>query len=44
MKHIFHDWNNAECILIFKNCRKGISEGGKLLVIEMVVPTGNETS
>jgi hypothetical protein len=38
MKHIIHDWNDAECVM------KGISEGGKLLVIEMVVPTGNEPS
>lgn len=44
MKHIIHDWNDAECGMILKNCRKGITEGGKLLVIEMVVPTGNEPS
>ncbi|CAN5479168.1 methyltransferase [soil metagenome] len=44
MKHIIHDWNDAECVMILKHCRKGISEGGKLLVIEMVVPTGNEPS
>jgi len=31
-------------VTILKNCRKGITEGGKLLVIEMVVPTGNEPS
>jgi hypothetical protein len=30
--------------MILKHCRKGITEGGKLLVIEMVVPTGNEPS
>ena len=44
MKHIIHDWNDAECVRILKNCRKGITEEGKLLVIEMVVPTGNEPS
>ena len=44
MKHIIHDWNDDECITILKHCRKGIIDGGKLLVIEMVVPTGNEPS
>lgn len=44
MKHIIHDWNDEECVTILKHCRKGISSGGKLLVIEMVVPTGNEPS
>lgn len=44
MKHIIHDWNDDECETILKHCRKGITEGGKLLVIEMVVPQGNEPS
>ena len=44
MKHIIHDWNDEECVNILKNCRKGITENGKLLVIEMVVPEGNEPS
>jgi hypothetical protein len=44
MKHIIHDWNDDECEIILKHCRKGITEGGKLLVIEMVVPQGNEPS
>jgi hypothetical protein len=44
MKHIIHDWNDTQCVTILQNCRKGITEGGKLLVIEMVVPAGNEPS
>jgi hypothetical protein len=44
MKHIIHDWNDEECVKILKHCRKGITEGGRLLVIEMVVPEGNEPS
>lgn len=44
MKHIIHDWNDEECVTILKNCRNGITKGGKLLVIEMVVPNGNEPS
>ncbi len=44
MKHILHDWNNDQCLTILRNCRRGITTGGKLLVVEMVVPTGNEPS
>jgi hypothetical protein len=44
MKHIIHDWNDAQCVTILQNCRKVIQEKGKLLIIEMVVPEGNEPS
>jgi hypothetical protein len=42
MKHIIHDWNNDECIKILNNCYKAMAENGKLLLIEHVVPPGNE--
>jgi hypothetical protein len=44
MKHIIHDWNDEQCIIILKNCRKAMNEGGKVLVVEMVLPEGNEPS
>jgi hypothetical protein len=44
MKHILHDWNDDQCVAILKNCRQGIVPGGKVLVVEMVVPEGNEPS
>lgn len=44
MKHIIHDWNDEQCVTILKHCRKGITDLGKLLVIEMVVPEGNVPS
>jgi len=44
MKHIIHDWNDEQCLTILKNCRKGITQGGRLFVVEMVVPTDNEPS
>ncbi len=44
MKHIIHDWNDEQCIAILKNCRKAMREGGKVLVVEMVIPPGNEPS
>jgi len=44
MKHIIHDWNDEQCITILQNCREAMTEGGKVLVVEMVVPEGNEPS
>ena len=44
MKHIIHDWDDAQCVTLLKNCRKGMTDGGKVLVVEMVVPEGNEPS
>lgn len=44
MKHIIHDWNDEQCITILKNCRKAMTDSGKVLVIEMIVPKSNEPS
>ena len=44
MKHIIHDWNDEQCITILKNCRSAMKEGGKVLIVEMIVPEGNEPS
>src|SRR5204862_1635538 len=42
MKFIIHDWYDAECIKILSQCRKGIRPGGRLLVVDQVVPARNE--
>jgi hypothetical protein len=44
MKHIIHDWDDKEAIAILKNCRGAIKEGGKVILIESVIPKGNEPS
>ena len=44
MKHIIHDWNDEQCFTLLQNCRKAMTDGGKVLVVEMVVPEGNEPS
>ena len=44
MKHIIHDWNDEQCITLLQNCGKAMTDGGKVLVVEMVVPEGNEPS
>lgn len=42
MKHIIHDWDDARALSILKNCHRAMPETGKLLLVEMVVPKGNE--
>lgn len=44
MKHIIHDWNDEQCVTILKNCRTAMTEGGKILVVEIVLPKGNAPS
>ena len=41
MKHILHDWNDADCLRILGNCAKAMSDRAKLLVCEKLVPSGN---
>jgi hypothetical protein len=44
MKLIIHDWDDERAIRILKNCHSAMADGGKLLLIEAVVPAGNEPS
>lgn len=44
MRHIIHDWKDEPSIQILKNCRKAVPSHGKLLLVEAVVPTGNDPS
>jgi ubiquinone/menaquinone biosynthesis C-methylase UbiE len=43
-RHIIHDWSDEQSVQILKNCRRVIPNTGRLLIIEAVVPTGNESS
>jgi SAM-dependent methyltransferase len=38
MKHIIHDWNDAKALKILKACRAAIQPGGRVLLVELVVP------
>jgi hypothetical protein len=42
MKHIIHDWDDERALAILRNCHRAMPETGKLLLVEMVVPPGNE--
>ena len=41
LKHIIHDWSDDECVTILKHCHAGMTDGGKVLIVEMVVPERN---
>jgi len=43
-RHIIHDWSDEQSIQILSNCRKVIPDHGRLLIVEAVVPPGNEPS
>eukprot|EP01114_Cavostelium_apophysatum_P018353 TRINITY_DN5667_c0_g1_i2.p1 TRINITY_DN5667_c0_g1~~TRINITY_DN5667_c0_g1_i2.p1 ORF type:complete len:403 (+),score=66.28 TRINITY_DN5667_c0_g1_i2:210-1418(+) len=38
LRHILHDWSDADSIKILKNVRKAIPSNGTLLLLEQVVP------
>jgi hypothetical protein len=38
LKHVIHDWDDERAVAILKNCRRAMSENGKLLVVEGVYP------
>ena len=42
LSHIIHDWSEAQCLTILGHCRKAMKPGAKLLIVEMVLPEGNE--
>jgi SAM-dependent methyltransferase len=44
LRHIIHDWDDHKSLTILRNCRKAMRPGGKLLVVEGIVPPGNEPS
>lgn len=42
MRHIIHDWDEEKCLTILRCCHQALPAHGKLLVVESVIPAGNE--
>src|SRR2546427_6305026 len=42
LAQILHDWDDDRCIAILAQCRRVMPEHGKLLIVELVLPPGNE--
>src|SRR5215218_9361399 len=41
LKQIVHDWDDARATRLLQNCHQALAPGGKLLLVEMVVPADN---
>jgi hypothetical protein len=41
---IIHDWDDERSIALLKNCHRAMPPGGKLLLLEQVIPSANEPS
>jgi len=44
MSNILHDWSDEQCRIILTNCHRAMKTESRLLVVEMVIPPGNEPS
>jgi hypothetical protein len=43
-KYILHNWDDERCVAILSACRRAVPAGGRLLVIEQVIPLGGARS
>ena len=41
LRHILHDWDDDDAVTILRNCRNVLQPGGRILVVETVIPAGN---
>ncbi|MBF2014477.1 MAG: methyltransferase [Rivularia sp. T60_A2020_040] len=42
LKHIIHDWGDEQAGAILKSCHQAMSKESKLLIVEQVIPPGNQ--
>ena len=42
LKRILHDWTDDVCVTILENIRRAMNPGGKVLVVDCVIPPGND--
>jgi hypothetical protein len=42
LRHIIHDWDDEKALRILENVRRAMGEEGRVLVVESVIPAGNE--
>ncbi|MEM7759101.1 MAG: methyltransferase [Cyanobacteria bacterium P01_A01_bin.40] len=42
LRHIIHDWNDAQALKILKNCREAMRADSKILVLEILMETEDE--
>jgi hypothetical protein len=42
LRWIIHDWDHDRAVAILRNCRHALKETGRLLLVEAVIPPGDE--
>lgn len=42
LSHVIHDWSDERALDILRNCRRVMKPNGRLLVVEAVIPPGND--
>lgn len=42
IKRILHDWDDEQCLRILRHCRRAVSDHGRVLVVDAVIPPGND--
>ena len=44
LKHILHDWNDEQAKTILRNCVRAMRPGGRVAIVEMVIPDDGQPS
>ena len=44
IKRVLMDWGDADSTTILRHCARAMTSGGRVLVVEMLMPAGNEPS
>ncbi|MBD2515273.1 hypothetical protein H6G93_09670 [Nostoc sp. FACHB-973] len=44
LKYVIHDWDDERAIALLKSCYEAMPEHGKLILVEQVIPSGNQAS
>jgi len=42
LSHIIHDWDEDRALAVLRNCRQAMNPDGRLLLVETVIPPGDE--
>ncbi|MEV7193353.1 methyltransferase [Streptomyces sp. NPDC093510] len=42
VKHVLHNWPDDDCVRILRNCRAAMAPDARLLIVDCLLPTGNE--
>ena len=43
LKHIIHDWDDAHCLQLLRNCHKSMEGNGRLICVDSVLPPMGDT-